>query len=384
MDKRYSSLDDIMNSDLFDQITAPSRKQKQIFYDLEVENFMEIVKFYQENGREPEKTNDSTRLSERTLASRLIGIRRNPDRIAKLKEYDEVGLLSPSKQFDKEIKSLDDILNFGSSELLGDLAQSDFEKSIFNTSRFREVENKPDFVAKRKHMRDFSKYEALFRNVQKEIAAGTRKILPFKNYEIKQGSFLIQKGTVLYVESIGEKFKTNNGEENARLHVIYENGTESNVLLRSLAANLYRTGSGGKMITDNIDNLIDGIQEEDISSGYIYVLRSLSDNPQIQEIDNLYKIGVTTGSVEKRIANAINESTYLYAPVEIVTKYHVFNLDAAKFENAIHKVLRDNKLDVEIVGVNGRMIVPREWFVIPVDQLDFVINEIITKVIINS
>ncbi|MEW3486223.1 GIY-YIG nuclease family protein, partial [Enterococcus entomosocium] len=322
------------------------------------------------------------RLSERSLASRLIGIRKNPDRIAKLKEYDDVGLLAPPKKFDKEIKSLDDILNFGSSELLGDLAQSDSEKSIFNTSRFREVENKPDFVAKRKHMKDFSKYEPLFRNVQKEIAAGTRKILPFKNYEIKQGSFLIQKGTVLYVESIGEKFKTNNGEENARLHVIYENGTESNVLLRSLAANLYRTGSGGKMITDNIDNLIDGVEEEDISSGYIYVLRSLSDNSQIQEIDNLYKIGVTTESVEKRIANAINESTYLYAPVEIVTKYHVFNLDAAKFENAIHKVLKDNKLDVEIVGVNGRMIVPREWFVIPLNQLDFVINEIITKVII--
>ncbi|EMF0107091.1 GIY-YIG nuclease family protein [Enterococcus hirae] len=350
MDKRFSSIDDIMNSDLFDQIVAPSRKQKQVFYDTEVENFMEIVKFYQENGREPEKTNDFAR----------------------------------SKKFDKEIKSLDDILNFGSSELLGDLAQSDSEKSIFNTSRFREVENKPDFVAKRKHMKDFSKYEPLFRNVQKEIAAGTRKILPFKNYEIKQGSFLIQKGTVLYVESIGEKFKTNNGEENARLHVIYENGTESNVLLRSLAANLYRTGSGRKMITDNIDNLIDGVEEEDISSGYIYVLRSLSDNSQIQEIDNLYKIGVTTGSVEKRIANAINESTYLYAPVEIVTKYHVFNLDAAKFENAIHKVLKDNKLDVEIVGVNGRMIVPREWFVIPLNQLDFVINEIITKVTMNS
>ncbi|MBO2993368.1 GIY-YIG nuclease family protein, partial [Enterococcus faecium] len=381
MDKRFSSIDDIMNSDLFDQIVAPSRKQKQVFYDPEVESFMEIVKFYQENGREPEKTNDFARLSERTLASRLIGIRKNPDRIAKLKKYDDVGLLAPSKKFDKEIKSLDDILNFGSSELLGDLAQSDSEKSIFNTSRFREVENKPDFIAKRKHMKDFSKYESLFRNVQKEIAAGTRKILPFKNYEIKQGSFLIQKGTVLYVESIGEKFKTNNGEENARLHVIYENGTESNVLLRSLAANLYRTGSGGKMITDNIDNLIDGVEEEDISSGYIYVLRSLSDNPQIREIDNLYKIGVTTGSVEKRIANAINESTYLYAPVEIVTKYHVFNLDAAKFENAIHKVLKDNKLDIEIVGVNGRMIVPREWFVIPLNQLDFVINEIITKVI---
>ncbi|MGH2143727.1 hypothetical protein ACQ1ZU_14985, partial [Enterococcus faecalis] len=91
---------------------------------------MEIVKFYQENGREPEKTNDFARLSERSLASRLIGIRKNPDRIAKLKEYDDVGLLAPPKKFDKEIKSLDDILNFGSSELLGDLAQSDSEKSI--------------------------------------------------------------------------------------------------------------------------------------------------------------------------------------------------------------------------------------------------------------
>ncbi|MBX4223319.1 GIY-YIG nuclease family protein, partial [Enterococcus faecium] len=138
MDKRFSSIDDIMNSDLFDQIVAPSRKQKQVFYDPEVESFMEIVKFYQENGREPEKTNDFARLSERTLASRLIGIRKNPDRIAKLKKYDDVGLLAPSKKFDKEIKSLDDILNFGSSELLGDLAQSDSEKSIFNTSRFRE------------------------------------------------------------------------------------------------------------------------------------------------------------------------------------------------------------------------------------------------------
>ncbi|MGH2137798.1 GIY-YIG nuclease family protein, partial [Enterococcus faecalis] len=79
---------------------------------------------YQENGREPEKTNDFARLPERSLASRLLGIRKNPDRIAKLKEYDDVGLLTPPQKFDKEIKSLDDILNFSSSELLGDLRQS--------------------------------------------------------------------------------------------------------------------------------------------------------------------------------------------------------------------------------------------------------------------
>ncbi|MBO0455700.1 GIY-YIG nuclease family protein [Enterococcus hulanensis] len=377
MNKRYDSLEDIMTSALFDEIVTLD-KRKVTSYDPEVEKFNEIIQFYKKNGYEPQKTTDPTRLSERGLASRLNGIRNDPERIAKLKEYDEEGLLEPQK-FNKEIESLDDILNFGSSALLDGSVNRRSEVSIFNTARFREVENKPDYVAKRKQMKNFDIYEPLFRQIQQEIAEGKRKVIPFKNYDIKKGSFLIQKGILLYIDSVGAFFKTDNGEDNARLHVIYENGTESNVLLRSLAANLYRTGSGGKMVTDNIEELVNNIKQDDISSGYIYVLRSLSDDPQLKSIDDLYKIGVTTGSVERRIANAVNESTYLYAPVEIVTKYHVYNLNAGKLEKTLHKLLENCRLDVEIVGVNGRMIVPREWFIIPLKKLNTILNELIAK-----
>ncbi|MGL9730583.1 GIY-YIG nuclease family protein [Enterococcus sp. DIV0756] len=378
MTKRYNSLEEIMRSALFDQIVTLDKKVVS-FYDPEVEKFNEIVQFYKKHGREPKRTTDLARLSERGLASRLKGIRKDPERVAKLKEYDEEGLLE-TRKFDKEIESIDDILNFGSSALLDGSVNHRSEVSIFNTDRFREVENRPDYVAKRKQMKDFAIYEPLFRQVQQEIAEGKRKVIPFKNYDIKQGGFFVQKGILLYIDSVGAFFKTDNGEDNARLHVIYENGTDSNVLLRSLAANLYRTGSGGKMITDNIEELVDNINHDDISSGYIYVLRSLSDDPQIKSFDALYKIGVTTGSVERRIANAVNESTYLYAPVEIVTKYHVYNLNAGKLEKTLHNLLQDCRLDVEIVGANGRMIVPREWFVISLERLNKIINEVIVKI----
>lgn len=383
MANRYVSFDEIMDSSLFDKIITPPKSKRKLSYDSEVEDFLEIVNFYKEHGREPEKTTDPGRLLERQLSSRLIGIKKNADRLAKLERYDDIGLLKQIR-VDKELKSVDDILKFGSSELLNGMVDMSAHNDIFNTSRYRAVENKPDYIAKRKMVRNFSKYETLFKRVQKEIAEGIRNVVPFKNYDIKQGSFFIQKGVLLYIDSVGEFFKTDNGEDNARLHVIYENGTESNVLLRSLAANLYRTGSGGKMVTDNIDNVMSGANDKDISSGYIYILKSLSTHPEIKSIANLYKVGVTKGPVKKRITNAINESTYLYAPVEIVSTYHVYNFDAGKFEGAIHKVLGNHKLDIEIVGANGRMIIPREWFVISLEVLDEVINEIVAKIIISD
>lgn len=377
MEKRYNSIGEILNSDLFNEITAQPKLKKSNIYDPEVEGFLEIVHFFKETGRVPQKTME---WSERQLASRLIGIKKKPERMNKLKKYDDVDLLE-SKKTERKVKSIDDILNFGLSDLLDDEIEASVNYDIFNTSRYREIENKPDYVAKRKALRDFSGYENIFKNVQREISEGIRNVVPFKNYDIKQGSFFIQKGILLYIESVGEFFKNENGEDNARLHVVYENGTESNVLLRSLAASLYKTGSSGKMITDNIENVVSSIAEDDISSGYIYILKSLSTNKDIASIKELYKVGVTKGSVKKRISNAINESTYLYAPVEIVSTYNVYNLDAGKFEKTIHKVLGNHKLDVEIIGANGRMILPREWFVISLTQLDEVINKIIVELV---
>ncbi|KMP20391.1 hypothetical protein TU49_11000 [Bacillus cereus] len=382
MDKRYLSFDEVMNSSLFNQIVTPPKKSKVSSFDPEVEKFMEIVDFIKENGREPEKTTDMSRIKERGLASRLIGIRKDIEKIERLKQYDDIGLFEYKlKKFDKPITSMADILKSGSTALLG-VESSGTQNKLFDMSRFNSssnsVENTPDYIAKRKRAEDFPRFEPLFRNVRRELSEGLRKLVPFGNYEIQQGSFYVLGGIMLYIESVGEYFETDQNKHNARLRVIFDNGTESDMLLRSLAASMYK--KNGQMITDNIDDIMSGIMPEDVSTGFIYVLKSKSTDPQIASIPNLYKIGYTTNSVEKRIANAENESTYLYAPVELVTTFQVFNLDAQKFEKAIHHVLMAQNLDIEIVAPNGKMIVPNEWFVVPLEVLTDLIYEISAKV----
>lgn len=377
MGNRYRSIDEVVNSVLFDEIITPPKKAPKILYDLEVERFLEIVDFVKENGREPYRT--PTDLMERGLASRLIGIRKDPERIEYLRQHDEIGLLEKGKKEVEipKVSSIDDILNSGSSELLGENRFKDIDSSIFDTSSLQKVTTMPDYVAKRKRMKDFGRYEELFKNCQREITEGRRKIVSFRNeQDIHPDSFYVLKGVLLYVETVGERKKVN-GKTNARLRCIFENGTESDMLLRSLAAELYKHG---RRVTDNEDTLLDNFEVDNVSTGFIYVLRSLSSDPQISSIKDLYKIGFTTGSVESRIRNAENESTYLYAPVEIVTTYQVYNMSGNKFETAIHHALAHKNLDVSIVGANGRMIIPKEWFVVTLEDLQDVINEIVMKV----
>lgn len=166
------------------------------------------------------------------------------------------------------------------------------------------------------------------------------------------------------------------------MHIIYENGTESMPLRNGLAASLYGSSKEsnvkGMMVTDRLDSEVE-IKNDDIVTGYIYVLKSLSNNSQISSIKNLYKIGFTTGSIEKRIANAENESTYLYAPVKEVMQFKVINLKAESLETAIHHALAQYQLDVDILGPNGRKIKPKEWFVVDLDTISEIVNEIVAK-----
>lgn len=364
-----------MSSELFNEITTQPEKTQKIIYDPEVERFLEIVEFVQENGREPYRVQDDLR--ERSLASRLIGIRRDIERIEYLKQYDELGLLEEKEIQIPKVASVDDILKVGSSELLEGNQKEGIDTSIFDIESLQKVTTMPDYVARRKKIQDFGKYEILFKNCHREITEGKRKFVTFKNeQDIHPNSFYVLKGVLLYVEAVGERKKVK-GKTNARLRCIFENGTESDMLLRSLAAELYKNG---RRVTDNEEILLEDMVSKDVSTGYIYVLRSLSTDSQINEINELYKIGFTTGIVENRIRNAENESTYLYAPVEIVSTYQVYNMDGNKFETAIHHALSNKNLDVSIVAPNGRMIIPKEWFVVSLEDLQKVINEIVIRV----
>lgn len=230
--------------------------------------------------------------------------------------------------------------------------------------RPRDELDQADFVARRKPCREFDKFKPLFEKVQRELELGVRKSLEFKvEKEIYQGQFFILKGLVAYVAEVGETF-VKNGKENARIRTIFSNGTELNNLRRSLAKELYRYGDG-RRISDPVPGVLFGGEPEstDIGTGTIYVLRSLSTDPNVAPHKNvLHKIGVTSTSVERRIANAQNDTTYLRAQVEIVATYELFNINSTKLENMLHRYFDAARAEITIPDRFGQPVQPREWF----------------------
>lgn len=397
------SLDDIFKDPAADELLAKPNK-KQITYDPEVEKFKEIETWVNEhNGKEPEKTSDLNRLGERKLASRLTGIRNDPERLILLKPYDEMGLLKIENQESsiqekvknekKTFSSLDDLLN--SDSILFDNTNETLNSKLFDTGKLNKYkksqENKPENKSKRKIMDDFSQYDLLFKNVQADLASGRRKLVPYDNNEIELHHFYVLNGQLLYIESIGSEFKNKThsaSETDARLHVIYENGTENYPLRNGLIASLYgsrKRGILGRAISEPDDQF--KLSAEDQVTGYIYVLKSMSNNvdvKRIQEDHFLYKVGFTSGTVEKRIANAENEPTYLYGPVKVVAEYQVINLKPEALETALHHALAQYQLDVDIKAGNGKIIHPREWFTADLDTINDLISRIISELRINS
>jgi hypothetical protein len=196
--------------------------------------------------------------------------------------------------------------------------------------------------------------------------------------EIKKGEFFIVGGQIAYVADVGDEFMTQYDRRDSRLRVIYDNGTESDVLLRSLQRALHRDDTGRRITDLSAGPLFAGESEDgDHASGTIYVLRSKSDHPVIAaNRDVLHKIGVTGGDIERRLANARLDPTFLMADVEVVTTYKLANLNRTKLENLIHRIFGPARLDTEIKDRFGNPIVPREWFLVPL----FVIDEAIEKI----
>jgi hypothetical protein len=219
----------------------------------------------------------------------------------------------------------------------------------------------------------------LFDQAQSDLASGTREAKRFeKDASIEQDDFFILSGQLVYVASVGETFKAPNGENDARLRAIYATGTESNILRRSLQRGLYKDENGRRLTQKSMGSLFeDTMEPDDIPSGTIYVLRSLSQQPEIIAIhDVLHKIGVTGGPVEDRICNAERNATYLLAPVEIVATWKLANIRRFKFEQTIHRIFGSAQLQLRLPDRFGIPVEPREWFVVPLP----VINEVMERI----
>jgi hypothetical protein len=239
-------------------------------------------------------------------------------------------------------------------------------------------------IASRIPCKDFDKFKPLFDEVREDIATGRRitrqqrKDAGLLKAQIKEGDFFILNGQTLYVAEIGEKVKASDRSMDARLRVIYSNGTESNILLETLRRAIYKDETSRIISEPPAGPLFSGeIEDGDIESGTIYVLRSKSDYPQIKEHrDVIHKIGVTGGDVERRIGNPKTDPTYLLADVEIVATYELSNINRAKLENLIHRFFKPAQLNIEIKDRFGNPVVPHEWFLVPL----FIINEAIERI----
>jgi len=239
--------------------------------------------------------------------------------------------------------------------------------------------NKADYVAQRKVCADFGMYRPLFHKVHQELKQGKRSLVRIsKTINLQVGHYYVIDGQLLLLESILDRRTSSNFLPDGRTRCIYENGTESDILLQTLRKSVVGNGFAVTELEEESESKFftqSDITDEDKATGYIYVLSSLSKDPAISNQQNLYKIGFSTNTVEERIANAEHEPTYLMAPVKIVATYKVVNMHSQKFENLIHQFLKAVQFHVTVTDDNGELHEPKEWFVVPIH----IINSIIEK-----
>ena len=333
--------------------------------------FEEILRFHQAHGRAP-LHGEGREIFERLYAVRLDQLRKLPEAQALLAGMDAPGLLSGAAAAQSDVDDLDEdalLAQLG----IGDEPANQSDITVLRHVRSSVEKRAAEEIADRTPCADFDKFQPLFERVERDIKSGLRKTLRFgRDTSIETGNYFIVGGQLAYVAEIGEAIKAPNGESDARLRVIYANGTESNLLRRSLQRALYKDESGRRLTDTDMGPLFgDAPEPDDIETGTIYVLRSLSNHPFVAEHrDLIHKIGVTGGKVESRIAGAEKDATYLLADVEVVATYKLHNLNRTRLENIFHRLFGAAQLDLTIEDRFGHPVKPREWFLVPLHVID--------------
>lgn len=359
-------------------VEAKPEKKKQLSPREEriIAGFEDIQRFVEEHGRLPAHGEDKD-IFERLYATRLEQIRKQPECLELLESLDHQGLLG-----DVDEANLHTEENLDDEDILGKLGvspTSDSDVRVLKHVKSRAEIRAAEEIASRTPCKDFEAYKPMFIKVQEELDEGTRVTARFqRNAEIKQGEFFILGGQKVYVDQVGEEFINEYDRKDSRLRVIYDNGTESNILLRSLQRALYKDSAGRRVSDNKLGGLFSDTHEDtDLESGTIYVLRSKSQHPLVSENrDVIHKIGVTGGSVEKRIANAKVDATFLLADVEVVATYSLSNINRVKLEKIFHRLFGPAQLNIQLKDRFGNTVSPKEWFLVPLFVIDEAVNRI--------
>lgn len=340
-----------------------------------IAGFEDIQRFVEKHGRAPEH-GEGRDIFERLYAVRLERLRVLDECRDLLQPLDHQGLLAGAGVSFKGAEPIDD------DALLAELGvEAGTPTGLSELRHVRSAVDKraAEEIANRQRCEDFERFKPLFQQVQHEIEAGEREARPFElKAEIRPGAWFIVGGQKAYVAEMENTFVNSQGKTDARLRVIFDNGTESNMLMRSLQRALNKDETG-RRITEPVAGPLfsDRLQEGDQAAGMIYVLRSKSGHPVVAaNRDLIHKIGVTNMSVEKRIAGARLQPTFLMADVEVIATYELFNISRTKLESLIHRFFEPARIDIEVKDRFGKPVVPQEWFLVPL----FVINEVVEKI----
>lgn len=325
-------------------------------------SFRQVTEFVEANNRLPDI--NATDISEASLAARLQSIKSNKDKVEALKPVDSLGLLEEPDA----PQSIDELFTkdtFGLFEGSDDILKMKHVPSVSQRSE-------PEYIAKRQHAPDFSEFKAGFIETQNKLRDGEYKLVRFTNVaQLHRGRYYVSDGLMCFVADVGDA-KIVYGRPKERLRVLFENGTESNMYLRSLSSQLYNDGYVvvdkdyvGELQLDDTDKIV----------GYIYVLKSKSMDEKIATIKDLHKIGFSTTTIADRIKNAESDPTYLMSAVEVVDSYVLTGeYNPQKVEHFVHRIFADAKVELSIIDSNGREYTPSEWYSVPQIAIEQAVN----------
>lgn len=341
-----------------------------------IAGFEEVEAFFEKNSRLPQH-GEGGDIFERIYATRLEAIAASQECRDVLMGRDRHGLLDKV-----EVSVVELSADIDDNELLEQLGVDvPKEGDLTNLTHVKSTAEKKaaEDIGSRALCPDFDKFKPLFAKVKEEVKEGIRKTVRFKeSAKINPGEYFILNGQIAYIDQMAEIKLDVYGNWDGRMRIIFDNGTESNNLLRSFQRALYKDEAGRRITDPDAGPLFGGQAEDsDHESGTIYVLRSKSEQAEIKaNVNVLHKIGVTGGDVHKRIANAKLDPTFLMADVEVIATYDLYNINRTKLENLLHRFFEGVRLDIQITDRFGNPVVPREWFLVPL----FVIDQVVEKI----
>ncbi len=342
-----------------------------------IAGFEEIERFVDTHGKRPEHGEDRD-IFERLYAVRLDRMRESAECREVLKDLDSRGLLGAGDQLAANVAQVEP----NDEDLLASLGVEATPENDVNQLvhvRSRDEIKAAEEIAQRNPCKDFEEFKLIFENVQRELETGKRQTLKYRDYAgVKKGNLFILDGQKVIVADLGEPFVSDYGRPDRRLRVVYDNGTESDILVRSLQRALNKDDASRRITEPGFGLLFSEVEEEDdLETGHIYVLRSKSEHPFVAANRSvIHKIGVTGDDVKSRVANARKDPTYLLADVEIVRTFKLSNINRNALEALLHKFFGSARLDLQLKDRFGSQVEPREWFLVPLPVIDEAIQKI--------